>query len=87
MHDSDGDLLLKIRGNEWLDPARNYDFKIEGRLLKVLGKRSKVILEMELEPPGKTCIQALDMRIGNAHILAADKPYLTGRRDVGVNCS
>jgi hypothetical protein len=83
IYDSDGDLLFKIKGNEWIGPAHKYDFKTEGRLLKVWGKRRKVILEMELEPPGKISIKALDMRIGNAHILASDKIYLLGRRDVG----
>jgi hypothetical protein len=79
IHDSDGEMLFKIHGNEWIGPADRYDFKTEGKSLKVWGKRGNIILDMELEPPGKINIKTLDMRVGNAHIIATDRSYVLGR--------
>jgi len=87
IYDSKGDLSLKIIGNEWVGPPDKFDFRVEGKSLKIWEKSRDISLHLELQPPGRIVVQHLDMRIGNDFVIASDKTYAVGRTMVGGKIS
>ena len=74
-----GDPILELRENVWIGSLDNWDIQINGQRLTVSQGKRRIALKIRLDPPGKVIIERLDMRIGNAHVIATEDTYTVGR--------
>ena len=70
--DSDGNELMRIEKNEWKGPSMAWDLTYEGRDIKILSEKRKIALHIQLNPPNEIKVLALDMRVGNSHLILTE---------------
>lgn len=77
--DDEGQEVLRLERNQWIGSLENWDITIVGRRIAVQSRRSHTALKLRLEPPGRIVIEHLDMRFGDAHLLATERAFAAGR--------
>ncbi len=74
-----GEPILELRENEWLGSLESWDVEIVGARITVRSARGRVAFQMRLDPPGRIVLEVLDMRIGDAHVIATENTHAVGR--------
>ena len=74
-----GNETLRLKGSSWEGSLDNWDIEVSGPRITVRRARGEIVLCLRLNPPGNIIIERLDMRIGDAHVLATDKAHAIGR--------
>ena len=77
--DDNGRETLRMHRNTWTGSTQNWDIEVVASRISVRKKRGRILLRLRLEPPGKIVIERLDMRIGDAHVLASESSHAVGR--------
>ncbi|MCO5109209.1 MAG: hypothetical protein M9907_19315 [Burkholderiaceae bacterium] len=77
--DDEGREVLRLDRNQWIGSLDSWDISVVGRRIAVQSRRSQAALKLRLEPPGRIVIEHLDMRFGNAHLLATEHAFAAGR--------
>lgn len=71
--------LLYLEENAWIGSLDNWDLVVTGPRLTIRRQEREIALQLRLDPPGRVVIERLDMRIGDAHIVASESAYAAGR--------
>jgi hypothetical protein len=77
--DDNGKELLRLDENEWTGRTDNWDIEVVGKRITVRKRLGEIKLRLRLDPPGRIVVEHLDMRVGDAHVLATEKSYVVGR--------
>lgn len=74
-----GEETLRLEENAWIGSLAAWDIEVEGQRITVRRKRGSIALRLRLDPPGRIVVERLDMRYGDAHVLATEETYAVGR--------
>ena len=77
-HDPQGNELFRIERNEWIGPSTAWDLEIIGKEILIRSSPDTSALHLRLHPDAIEVI-ALDMRIGNSHLLLKENCLAVGR--------
>ena len=77
--DDAGNATLRLENGEWEGSLDAWDVEVVGQRITVRRARGRVVLQLRLDPPGRVIVERLDMRIGDAHILASEQTYVLAR--------
>jgi hypothetical protein len=77
--DDDGNKLFVIDKNEWQGSNIAWDTEIKGNEIIIRTSKAKIALHLIVHPPESIEVVALDMRIGQSHILLSKDELRVGR--------
>lgn len=77
--DDHGKEVLRLEQNAWIGSLANWDIEITGARISVRNLAKQIVLQLRLDPPGRIVVEHLDMRFGDAHLLATEETYSVGR--------
>ncbi len=90
--DEDGNELFRIHKNEWKGSANAWDTEIVGNEIKIRTSKDKIALHLRVHPPESIEVVALNMLIGQSHIILTEDELKVGRitpdREyyIGIGC-
>lgn len=61
LSDREGNVIFKIKNNEWGTPADNWDVEVVGQKIIIRKKLGDILLCLRSEPPHRLIIECLDM--------------------------
>jgi hypothetical protein len=77
--DDNGNELFRINKNEWQGSNHVWDIEIVSNNIKIRTSKQKTALHLRVHPPESIEIVALDMRIGQSHLILTQDELRVGR--------
>lgn len=76
--DSNGNELMRIAKNEWIGPSTAWDMEIRGKEIFIRSAPNTIALHLRVSPPSAIDVVALNMRVGNSHLVLKNNRLSVG---------